>query len=258
MPKSGQARVPTAAQQRLLFQVIQEHRHPEKNTAIMQISFKLGLRAQEISLLQIKEVAKLNPSGTDLKLLEVMSLPAAYTKGADAMKRSKSHYQRKTISFDIESFDKIVRQIEALVKSGADVNPENFYPPVKQHKGKSRDLPIVDQGLRDALVQYLNLRLGKGEKLKPSSPLFITQKGGPYSPNTLQEHMALMLRDWAGIEKASSHSGRRSLIANVIHKQKKSVKVAQKIAGHVNPSTTLIYEEPPEEVLEDALREISN
>ncbi len=256
MPKSGQARVPTAAQQRHLFQVIQDHRHPEKNTAIMQVSFKLGLRAQEISLLQVKEVAKLNPVGTEFKLLEVMSLPAAYTKGADAMKRSKSLYQRKMISFDIESFDKVVRQIEALARSGADVNPENFYPPVKLHKGKSRDLPMVDQDLRDALLQYLSLRLGKGEKLQPSSSLFITQKGGPYSPNTLQEHMALMLRDWAGIEKASSHSGRRSLITNVIHKQKKSVKVAQKIAGHVNPSTTLIYEEPPEEVLEDALKNI--
>lgn len=65
-----------------------------------------------------------------------------------------------------------------------------------------------------------------------------------------------MLRDWAGVEKASSHSGRRSLITNVIHEQKKSVKVAQKIAGHVNPSTTLIYEEPPEEVLEDALKNL--
>ena len=90
--------------------------------------------------------------------------------------------------------------------------------------------------LRDALSEYLNSRLDKGQKLKPSDPLFISQKGGPYSPNTLQEHMAVMLRDWAGIEKASSHSGRRTLITNVIHKQKMSVKVAQKIAGHVNPS----------------------
>lgn len=39
MAKSGQARVPTTIQQRHLFQVIQEHRHPEKNTAIMQVSF---------------------------------------------------------------------------------------------------------------------------------------------------------------------------------------------------------------------------
>lgn len=99
MAKSGQARVPTAEQQRHLFDVIQAHRHPEKNTAIMQISFKLGLRAQEIALLQIKEVARLNASGTNFNLLEVMSLPAAYTKGTDAMGRSKTHYVRRTISF---------------------------------------------------------------------------------------------------------------------------------------------------------------
>ena len=257
MPKSGQARVPTVEQQRYLFDVIKQHRYPEKNTAIMQISFKLGLRAQEISLLQIKEVARLNPSGTDFHLYEVLSLPASYTKGADAMKRSKSKYHRHTISFDIDSFNKLVRQIESLAKSGAEIDPENFYPPVKKHRGKSRDLTMVDADLREALSEYLHLRLVKEERLKPSSPLFITQKGGAYSPNTLQEHMALMLRDWAGIEKASSHSGRRSLITNVIHKQKKSVKIAQKIAGHVNPSTTLIYEEPPEEMIEDALKNLS-
>ncbi|MGX5201901.1 hypothetical protein [Aliikangiella sp. IMCC44632] len=59
MPKSGQARVLTKEQKEHLFEVIQQHRHPEKNTAIMQISFKLGLRAQEIALLQIKEITNI-------------------------------------------------------------------------------------------------------------------------------------------------------------------------------------------------------
>ena len=59
--------------------------------------------------------------------------------------------------------------------------------------------------------------------------------------------MALILRGWAGIEKASSHSGRRSVITDIIHKQKKSLKVAQKVAGHKSASTTVIYDEPPEE-----------
>ena len=257
MPKSGQARVLTSKQRDHVFDVIQHHRHPEKNTAIMQISFKLGLRAQEIALLQIKEIAKLNPSGTDFKLLEVMSLPAAYTKGANAMGRSQSQYQRKTVSFDVESFDKVVRQVEALAKAGAPVNPKNFYPPVRKHKGKNRDLPMVDAALRAALTDYLRLRLEKAGSPSPSSPLFVTQKDGPYSPNTLQEHMALILRGWAGVEKASSHSGRRSLITDVIHKQKRSIKVAQKIAGHVNPSTTLIYDEPPEEEITESLALLS-
>lgn len=253
MPKTGQARVLTPEQQDHVFDVIKNHRHPEKNMAIMQISFKLGLRAQEIALLQVKEVARLNPSGTDFKILEVMSLPAAYTKGADALGRSKSQYQRRTISFDVESFNNIIRQVEALAKAGSIINPKDFYPSTRLHRGKSRDLPMVDSELRAALDEYLDFRLKKAGTLKPSSPLIVTQKGGPYSPNTLQEHIAHILRNWANIEKASSHSGRRTLITNVIHKQKKSVKVAQKIAGHVNPATTLIYEEPPEEQIREAL-----
>lgn len=257
MPKSGQARVLSPEQQNHLFEVIKQHRHPEKNTAIMQISFKLGLRAQEIALLQIKEVAKLNSTGTGFKLLEIMSLPAAYTKGADALKRSKSQYQRKTISFNVSSFNQLIRQVEKLAKAGAQINPEDFYPPVKKHKGKSRDLPLVDGDLRKALIGHLQIRMDRANSLKPTDPLFISQKGSPYSPNTLQEHMAHMLRAWANIEKASSHSGRRSMITDILHKQKKSVKVAQKVAGHVNASTTILYEEPPEEEISSALCNIS-
>jgi len=66
--------------------------------------------------------------------------------------------------------------------------------------------------------------------------------------------MTVMLRGWTGIDKASSLSGRWALITNVIHKEKKSVKVAQKIAGYVSPSTTLIDEQPPEEMIGEALK----
>lgn len=256
MPKSGQARVPTPEEWELLFDVIQQHRHPEKNTAIMQVSRCLGLRVQEIALLQIKEVARLKKSSPGFTLLKVMTLPAAYTKGANATNRSKSNYQRKSVRFKIEDFDKVVKNIEALAKAGAEVNPSDFYPAIEKRKGKSRDLPMVDATLRKALHDYLMLRLANDSNLKPTDPLFITQKGGPYTPNTLQEHMALMLRGWAGIEKASSHSGRRALITNVIHKQKKSLKVAQKIAGHASGATTIIYEEPPEEEISDALKNL--
>lgn len=114
---------------------------------------------------------------------------------------------------------------------------------------------MSDDALKTSLNNYLELRVSKNPGLNKTDPLFISQKGIPYSPNTLQEHMALMQRQWAGIERASSHSGRRTLITNIIHDQKRSVKVAQKIAGHVSASTTLIYEEPPEEALKDALQD---
>ncbi|KZX57999.1 integrase [Halioglobus sp. HI00S01] len=257
MPKTGQARVPTDEEWQHVFDVIQQHRHPEKNTAIMQISAKLGLRVQEIALLQIKEVARLKKTPPGFTLFEVMALPAAYTKGANAMGRSKSTYARRTLSFSVEEFDRVVGQIADLAKAGVDIDPARFYPPVKNRSGQSRDLPLVDEELRDALFAYLALRLDKNPSARPTDPLFITQKGGPYSPNTLQEHMALILRDWAGIEKASSHSGRRSVMTNIIHKQKKPLKVAQKVAGHKSASTTLIYDEPPEEAISDALANLT-
>lgn len=117
-----------------------------------------------------KEIATLNPSGTDFKLLEVMSLPAAYTKGTDAMGRPQSQYQRRMVSFNVESFNPVVRQVEALAKANAGVNPENFYLPVRKYRGKSRDLSIVDAALRATLTDYLRLRPKKAGTLTPSSP----------------------------------------------------------------------------------------
>lgn len=258
MSKTGQARVLTPEQFAHLLGVIQKHRYPEKNTALVQISFKLGLRVQEISLLQIKDVTELGPESSgqrSFKLKEILALPAAYTKGADALKRSKSTYQRRRISFSVHDFHQLIQRIETMVKAGAEIKPEDFYPEVKKHRGKSRDLPMDDIALRTAIENHLAIRLAAQPSVKKTDPLFLTQKGGPYSPNTLQEHFALMQRQWAGIERASSHSGRRTLMTNIIHEQKRSVKVAQKIAGHVSPSTTLIYEEPPEESLKEALQD---
>jgi len=259
MSKTGQARVLTPEQFAHLLRKIKEHRYPEKNTALIQISFKLGLRVQEIALLQIKDVAELGPESSgqrSFKLKEILALPAAYTKGADALKRSKSAYQRRRISFSVHDFHQLVKRIETMAIAGAEINPEDFHPEVKKHRGKSRDLPMNDAALRGALENFLTIRLAAYPFAKRTDPLFLTQKGGSYSPNTLQEHLALMQRQWAGIERASSHSGRRTLMTNIIHEQKKSVKVAQKIAGHVSPSTTLIYEEPPEDSLKDALQDV--
>lgn len=205
MSKTGQARVLTPEQFARLLSEIKEHRHKEKNTALIQVSFKLGLRVQEIALLQIKDVAELGPEVSGLrtfKLKEILALPAAYTKGADALERSKSAYHRRRISFSVHDFDNLIRQVEAMAKSGAIINPGDFYPEIKKHRGKSRDLPMEDNALRSALEVYISHRLAKCPRLKRTDPLFLTQKGGPYSPNTLQEHLALMQRQWAEVERA--------------------------------------------------------
>lgn len=265
MPKkSGQARVPELDEWERLYQEIAKHRHPIKNRAIMQVSQKLGLRVQEISLLEIKECAKLfgtpGSENRTFRLFELMSLPKNYTKGANALGRSKSKYVRRKVSFSISEFEKLVERIAQDAIDDRLKTPSDYYPAVNPNRdGVARDLPLVDPALRAALEDHIQERLNKNPYLKPSDPLFVSQKGGRYSPNTLQEHMALMLREWAGIEKATSHSGRRSLLTDVIHNQEQSIKVAQKIAGHKDASTTAIYDEPPEykikEALEDSYRD---
>ena len=251
----------TAEQQRHLFREIANHRHPEKNAAIMRISFCLGLRVQEIALLELKEVCSLGTArktvARSFKLREILKLPASYTKGANATGKSDSpRYKRKSLTFSVDQFDNVVRQIQELAKAGADIDPKLFYPALQERKGRSRDLPLVDPDLLEALSAYLEVRLAKDINANPSDRLFLSQKGGPYSPNSLQNHMGLMLKRWAGVEYASSHSGRRTVLTDVIHNQGKSVKVAQKIAGHVDAATTLLYEEPPEEALSDALKNL--
>lgn len=259
MAKSGQARVLTPEQIENLFNVIRQHRHPEKNAAIMQVSFSLGLRAQEIALLQIKEIAELGPTTASglrsFKLKEIMRLPAAYTKGANAVRPNaeKPASKVKTVKFTKERFAEILADVEERVKAGLPVEPEKYHPKPPKRSGVSRDLSLVDADLREALTEYLHVRLKEDPYARMSDPLFLTQKKVPYSPNSLQKHMRLMLQGWSGVEGASSHSGRRTFATDVIHGQGKPVKVAQRLLGHKEASTTIIYTEPPEAEIAAAL-----
>ncbi len=125
---------------------------------------------------------------------------------------------------------------------------------MKRSGGKTRELPLVDTTLRHAIRDYLDLRLTQNPILKPTEPLIVSQKGGPYSANTLQEHMALMLRQWSGIERSSSHSGRRSLATKLIHDQGEHIKTVQQVLGHQDAATTVIYYELPESEVKKVLK----
>lgn len=259
MAKKGKARVLQPDQIDHLFDVIQKHRHPEKNAAIMQVSFSLGLRAQEISLLEIKEVATLGPASASglrsFKLKEILKLPSSYTKGSNPVRPHAKAAKREvsTLKFTKKEFAKILKDVAERAKAGLPIDPESHYPEPTKRSGESRDLPMADESLREALIAYLEVRLKQDPYAKPSDPLFLSQKGVAYSPNTLQKHMRYMLTEWAGVEGASSHSGRRTFATDIIHGQGKPVKVAQLLMGHKSAATTIIYTEPPEKELASAL-----
>jgi integrase len=261
MANNGKARVLTDGEWDHLFNVIEKRRHPEKNAAIMRISRHLGLRAQEIALLQMKDVVNLDThygqEHRQFTLYKVLTVPANITKGANALRSSQSTYQRQSLTFSVAEFDSTVAQIAALAKTGSDVDPSMFYPPVnKKRKGMGRDLPLANRKLRKILERYVQHRIDTDMRVKPSDPLFLSQRKRFYSPNSLQEHMAMMLRGWAGVEKAKSHSGRRGVATHIIHRQGKSLRAAQEVVGHKNAATTVIYDQLPEGEIADLLKKI--
>jgi integrase/recombinase XerD len=78
-----------------------------------------------------------------------------------------------------------------------------------------------------------------GDKLPRDRPLLLTQKRTAFSPNTLCQLMAQLYRR-AGIDGASSHSGRRWFITKLAHAGI-SAKVIMTLAGHRHLSTTQKY-----------------
>ena len=64
----------------------------------------------------------------------------------------------------------------------------------------------------------------------------------------------MMLKQWTGVERASSHSGRRSLATKLLHEQGEHLKTVQQILGHKNASTTVIYHDIPESELRKVLK----
>ncbi len=66
-------------------------------------------------------------------------------------------------------------------------------------------------------------------------------------------HIAMMLKQWAGVDRASSHSGRRGLATKMLHEQGEHLKTVQQVFGHKNASTTVIYHDVPESELRKVL-----
>jgi integrase/recombinase XerD len=104
----------------------------------------------------------------------------------------------------------------------------------------------------DKLVNALN-KLGKSHANKNyyDLPLIRSQKGGAFSANSMCQLFGRIYAD-AGIEGASSHSGRRGFITSLAHKGV-SPKVLMELAGHANLSTTQRYIDVNDELLMEAV-----
>ena len=105
----------------------------------------------------------------------------------------------------------------------------------EQTKGKHARSVFLPEKLRKELATYM---LGTDTSVT-SMPLFATQKRSSFSANTLCQHFHWLYKQ-AGIDGASSHSGRRSFITALANKGV-GVRVLMALAGHRNISTTQAY-----------------
>ncbi|KAF0225730.1 MAG: integrase/recombinase [Rhodospirillaceae bacterium] len=117
--------------------------------------------------------------------------------------------------------------------------------------GEARTVFVGDR-LRKELERYVTAL--KMSARPPEAPFLMTQKRTAFSGNTLCQLFA-RLYALAGIDGASSHSGRRWFITRLAHSGV-SAKVIMTLAGHKHLTTTQRYIEVNDEMMRAAVRKL--
>ena len=121
---------------------------------------------------------------------------------------------------------------------------------------KERVAYLTHTGLRNALSCYLRERRNEqGILFRSDAPLFLSQSGNAFSPNTMQQ-LLHKLHAQAGIVGGRSHSGRRSLATHLIAKGV-DLRSVQRILGHESISTTVLYAEDNPVMLRRIMSEVA-
>ena len=117
-----------------------------------------------------------------------------------------------------------------------------------QTKGHRGRVVMLGDRLRKELRSYIDTLKHKDVE----HPLFYSQRTrSGFSANTLCQHFATLYRD-AGLDGASSHSGRRTFITTLANKGV-GVRVLMALAGHRNMSTTQRYIDLNDEMMKVAV-----
>ena len=104
-------------------------------------------------------------------------------------------------------------------------------------KGRHARTVFVNEKLQQVLQQYAD----QAECIDRSYPFFASQKSvkSGFSANSLAQTFALLYKS-AGIEGASSHSGRRTFLTSLANRGT-AIHILKTLAGHRSISTTAAY-----------------
>ena len=108
---------------------------------------------------------------------------------------------------------------------------------------KHRDIPLTNRKVVDAIEKHLTNEMEmRGPFLEPSGPLFKSQKGRFFSPNSMV-HLIKHIYEDAGFGNASSHSGRRKFATTLIESGA-DINCVKLLMGHSSIQTTALYSSP--------------
>lgn len=107
---------------------------------------------------------------------------------------------------------------------------------------KQRHIYLTNPKVQKTLLDYIEERKeDKRISFSYNAPLFLSQKRGKFSPNSLQQLFSQLYKQ-AGIMGASSHSGRRSFATKLIERGV-DIKAVSRLMGHASISMTAQYVE---------------
>mgnify|MGYP001293742355 CR=1 FL=1 len=108
---------------------------------------------------------------------------------------------------------------------------------------KHRDIPLNNHKVINAIENHITNQMEvRGRFLEPTNPLFRSQKGRFFSPNSM---VRLIKRIYvnAGFRNASSHSGRKKFATTLIE-QGADINCVKLLMGHSSIQTTALYCSP--------------
>jgi integrase/recombinase XerD len=118
-------------------------------------------------------------------------------------------------------------------------------------KGGHARVVFLNEKLRREVERYW---MGWPENRVADAPLMLTQKRTAFSANTLCQLMGQLYKS-AGLDGATSHSGRRWFITRLAHSGV-SPKVIMTLAGHRNLTTTQRYIDVRDEMMKAAVDQL--
>jgi integrase/recombinase XerD len=162
--------------------------------------------------------------------------------------KSKRHSKRNTallycsFGLGLRAKELSLLTIRHVLESWGDLVDEiNLESSITKGK-KQRHAYLTNSKVRNALLTYLEeRRSNEGILFNLDAPLFESQKGGAFSPNTMQQLFHQLYAD-ARIPGASSHSGRRTFATNLIEKGT-DIKAVSTLMGHSSIAMTAQYVE---------------